>query len=151
MFSRCEEREFIQGKFKGPVVEYPFRDHNAPKFEQIMALCEDVKGFLDEDKNNIVAINCKAGKGRTGVMVCACLLFTGVCHDSEEALNHYASERTNNGKGVTIPSQRRYVHYYGHLLKTGLVYRPKPLVLRTFVFGNIGTNVGGIYAHFLLF
>lgn len=40
-------------------------------------------------------------------MVAALLLWRGECADAESALEHYARERTHNGKGVTIPSQIR--------------------------------------------
>ena len=47
-------------------------------------------------------------------------------------------------KGVTIPSQRRYIHYYDRLLRRGLVYKTVKLYLRCIVldpvpaFKNIG-------------
>lgn len=59
---RCDERDFNVCRFDGPVAKYPFSDHNAPQFEQIIALCEDVNEFLSQDPKNVVAINCKAGK-----------------------------------------------------------------------------------------
>lgn len=61
-FHRCNERDFNEYRFSGPVVRYPFSDHNAPQFEQILALCRDVMEFLNAHPENVVAINCKAGK-----------------------------------------------------------------------------------------
>ena len=74
-----------------------------------MAFCAEAAEWLDADLSNVVAVHCKAGKGRTGVMVCALLLWRGECSDPASALEYYARERTHNGKGVTIPSQIRYI------------------------------------------
>ncbi|VDL98543.1 unnamed protein product [Schistocephalus solidus] len=126
---RCDERDFDACRFSGPVVRYPFSDHSAPQFDQIMALCEDAMQFLNLHPENIVAINCKAGKGRTGVMVCACLMEMQEAKDAADALHIYAERRTRNGQGVTIPSQRRYVDYYSRLINGGLSYEPTPLRL----------------------
>ncbi|KAL6990422.1 Phosphoric monoester hydrolase [Sarracenia purpurea var. burkii] len=55
-----------------------------------------------------------AGKGRTGLMVCAYLVYSGM--SAEEALQVYAQKRTTNNEGVSIPSQRRYVGYWENVL-----------------------------------
>ena len=55
---------------------------------------------------------CQAGKGRTGVMTVAYLLHTGLSQTVEEAMKRFADMRTKDGKGVTIPSQIRYCHYF---------------------------------------
>ena len=45
-------------------------------------------------------------------MIVCYLIFSGLCETTDEALAHYARQRTLNNKGVTIPSQIRYIKYF---------------------------------------
>ena len=117
VYNLCEERTYALGKFAGSVARYPFFDHCPPPFHQMIPLCEDVAEFLGKKPENVVSIHCKAGKGRTGTMICAYLLYAKECRTAEEALHHFGQRRTSDGKGVTIPSQIRYVRYFEQALR----------------------------------
>ncbi|KAL7718373.1 phosphatidylinositol-3 [Entamoeba marina] len=102
--------------FHGNYVHYPFIDHNAPPFSLINTVCIDADAFLKEHPQNVVAFHCKAGKGRTGLM-CACLLlYQREFINSHDAIDYYGTARTFNKDGVSIPSQLKYIHYWGNVL-----------------------------------
>ena len=118
LYNLCSEREYDVDYFYGRVGRFPFPDHNPPQLQMMDKFCEDLHAFLQKDSNNVSAVHCKAGKGRTGVMICAYLVYSRVFFTGEEAMQFYGRQRTKDGKGVTIPSQRRFVNYYASILNS---------------------------------
>jgi len=119
LYNLCAERKYDIAKFHGRVSQYPFEDHNAPPLDMISKCCIDITEWLAKDSENIVGINCKAGKGRTGLIICCYLLHSKQFEDTDTALKFYGEKRTKDGKGVTIASQQRYIRYYEQILKIG--------------------------------
>lgn len=117
VYNLCTERGYSDSQFDKCTQVFTFDDHQPPKFEMIHKFCEDVDAWMKIDDRNVVAIHCKAGKGRTGVMICCFLVYCRQFKSAKEALVYYGKIRTSNGKGVTIPSQIRYVYYYDEFLK----------------------------------
>lgn len=74
-------------------------------------IVKSMAGWLDADIKNVVAIHCKAGKGRTGTVICSYLLYAGICNTPVDALLFFKKMRSNgaNPKGGSVdePSQVR--------------------------------------------
>ena len=115
IYNLCIEKKRIYPKdlwIDKKVGLFPFNDHAPCPIKLILDFCIDICIYLTVNPRGVAAIHCKAGKGRTGVMIVCYLLFSGLCQTTDEALEHYARQRTLNNKGVTIPSQIRYIKYF---------------------------------------
>lgn len=148
IYNLCEERSYDVAKFHNRVAVFPFEDHNPPRFELIEAFCKDVvclcavccvlcadplctsqDAWFGADAHNIIAVHCKAGKGRTGTMICAYLLHSRAFATAAQALKFYGEARTSNGK-VYLPLGIHWCIYYS---STWLTRLTRLLVLSTFL------------------
>ena len=142
IYNLCLEKDKIYEKklfLRSKVALFPSLDHNPCSVKLILEFCVDICLFLILNLNSVAAVHCKAGKGRTGVMICSYLVFSGLCKNTEEAVNYYAVMRTTNMKGVTIPSQQRYIKYFETFLKANF-YAPYiyliPKIIKEHLFLN---------------
>lgn len=131
IFNLCSESDYNFAHFQNMVEVIPFDDHNPPKFCQIAEFCVKVDSWLKEKIKNVVIVHCKAGKGRTGTMISCYLIHSKRCSTPFEAMSEFEKKRTKDQRGVTIPSQRRYVEYYGVYLKNNLIYKELEICIKT--------------------
>ena len=137
VYNLCLEKDRIYNKNLFPnskVGLFPATDHNPPPIKLILEFCIDLCLYLTKNPKSVAAVHCKAGKGRTGVMICSYLVFSGLCQNCEKAFRYYARMRTKNNTGVTIPSQRRYIKYFEAFLKSYFYppyYKIIPKIIRS--------------------
>lgn len=99
-----------------PVAYFPMQDHNPGPLKMIFYFCLDALLFLSRDPENVIAVHCKAGKGRTGLAIAAYMVFMEGCSDAYQAVEQFNFRRTEDMKGLRIPSQIRYIHYFHNFL-----------------------------------
>ena len=131
VYNLCGERTYPKDTFYKQSY-YPFPDHEAPPLNLLLPFCQDAKAFLEENEKNIVAVHCKAGKGRTGTFICCLMIYLNIFKTADEALAYYGIMRVGDGRGVTIPSQIRYVNYFEKILdkKIDININPKKIIIR---------------------
>lgn len=98
------------------------QDHSPPTLQDFVSFLNDAASFMGQSNENAIAVHCRGGKGRSGVMCCAWLLYTKECATADQAMAKFALSRTEmrtHGKlqGVETPSQKRYVYQVDQLLK----------------------------------
>jgi phosphatidylinositol-3,4,5-trisphosphate 3-phosphatase/dual-specificity protein phosphatase PTEN len=93
-------------------------DHNPGPVKLLFNFVMDLALYLSQSEDSVAAVHCKAGKGRTGIAICAYLLFMEAVFDTYEAIEFFNRRRTIDGKGLGVASQMRYLHYFEKFLKS---------------------------------
>ncbi|KAF7587236.1 hypothetical protein BBP40_007523 [Aspergillus hancockii] len=121
---RAEGTGYPDDEVYGRIHHYPFPDHHPPPFAMIPAIMgsmnnwlqgsnsKDAQEKIEEKRERVAVVHCKAGKGRSGTVACSYL----ISHEGwkmEDALQRFTERRMRNGfgPGVSIPSQLRWVAY----------------------------------------
>ena len=122
IFDLCKERSYDDMLFNGRVMRSrSMIDHSVCSLSDMFEFAQLVHLWLRHNPIHCAVIHCKGGKGRTGLMVCACLMYDYRETTVSEALEYFATMRTNyckHGKmqGVETPSQLRYCKYFYQLI-----------------------------------
>eukprot|EP01063_Lacrimia_lanifica_P013791 TRINITY_DN20397_c0_g1_i1.p1 TRINITY_DN20397_c0_g1~~TRINITY_DN20397_c0_g1_i1.p1 ORF type:complete len:767 (+),score=277.05 TRINITY_DN20397_c0_g1_i1:125-2425(+) len=168
VYNMCAERNYDGAFFHNRVERTPIDDHQPCDIEMIHRFCLSADAYLKEDPRNVVVAHCKGGKGRTGMMICAYLVWSGEEPNWEAARERFGIMRTeeNSPKVQTVesPSQNMMGKYFVSCLSwkgTGPARTcyfhsppPKPLLAKTAVVGpmprkacqewKVGTLVAGL-------
>ncbi|CAI5746870.1 unnamed protein product [Peronospora destructor] len=129
VFNFCDEpkRSYSSHIFEGRVRNFPIEDHNVPMLQTIVAFCEKAAAWLVASESHVVALHCKAGKGRAGMMACMLLLRMSYAATATDAIDRYNRERVRDRRGLTVVSQKKWVNYYSALLAETAVPRKVPV------------------------
>ena len=123
-----------KGKFNiNSIIDFFWPDHKAPPLVDIFYIIKEAYSFLQKDKGNVICVHCLAGKGRTGTICCALLLYGGLFSNSDDANNYFSYKRFKQlNKGVQEPSQLRYIKYFEKLMQ-----KRKYIDLKTYEIINV--------------
>ena len=80
-------------------------------------------------------------------MACCLLMHLGHERSAADAIAFYNRERTRDGRGLTVPSQRRYVSYYERVL-AGEAHSGDARTLRAVQATNVGGNQSNLRLSF---
>ncbi|ODV77145.1 phosphatases II, partial [Suhomyces tanzawaensis NRRL Y-17324] len=101
---------------------HPLTDHEAPSMDMLLRVVKELDEYLSET-DHLAVVHCKAGRGRSGTVVCAYLMYQfskeGKHLTVEEAILWFSAKRmrTFADTGISIKSQRRALEYWYKFLQ----------------------------------
>uniref|UniRef100_A0A4X1SQU5 Uncharacterized protein n=1 Tax=Sus scrofa TaxID=9823 RepID=A0A4X1SQU5_PIG len=117
VYNLCSENAYDPKNFHHRVQRYMIDDHNVPTLSEMLAFSKNVQEWMAQDEENVIAVHCKGGKGRTGTMICAYLLASEIFTTAEASCYYFGERRTDKStsskfQGIETPSQNRFVGYF---------------------------------------
>ena len=97
-FVNTKTLSLAEGKIK--LAYFPFMDHHPGPVAKILKLVLDAMLYLASDPDSMIAVHCKAGKGRTGLAIGAYLIFNQAVDHAHQAVQLFNQRRTTDGKGL---------------------------------------------------
>ena len=130
------ENEYDAELFDGNVVQHSFEGHASPPLGLLVKIVLAVENWIASDGAHAAAVHCTSGRGRT-VLVCACVLaWLGIAPSVEEALRGIEAQMGLRAAKLLVPSQRRYMRYFGNVLD-GARPGAAPLLLQAITISGV--------------
>lgn len=111
VYNLCSENTYDNSTFPYQGC-FPFNDHEVPNFSTLHEFCKDLNTWLNEDKENIAVVHCKAGLGRTGLLISSYLIYSSFLNHWKKAMQFFRIMRSKISGGIKNPSQQRYLKYF---------------------------------------
>ena len=116
MVVNASNRKYDYSYFENRVFSLKWPNHFPCPFVVFVRGIIDISFYLMQNKNNVVAVHCLAGKGRTGSLIDGLLYISGLFSSILDANNFYLCKRAVN---VTYASQIRYLQYFDTYVNNG--------------------------------
>eukprot|EP01084_Bolivina_argentea_P320188 555515_1 len=117
VYNLCHKKTYDHEKFDNFVIRYPIDNNSVPLFDDIEPFNDALHEWLTDNNENIAAIHNTNGKGSVGMIIAVYLLYNNRYKSASDAIRYFNTTRCNNPmKGLTVPSQIRYVKYYEKLM-----------------------------------
>lgn len=137
MIWNLSERVYDYSKLNNQILEFPFLDHHPPPLSLLFEIVNSLSNWLKADAENVAVVHCKGGKGRTGTIICCYLYYSCQFEIMDDAKNHFAEKRSKMKKGVTQPSQQRYINYFKEIVSGSHMVEEFVLTFRSIELGPL--------------
>ena len=155
VFNLCAEKRcqydplsFAHRMASEGAVCFPIKEHSVPTLYQVADFCQQALAWLGQNPENLVAVHCLGGKGRTGLMIACLLIAARTCHNAPEAIELFNSMRSRHGEEcLKIPSQIRCVKLFEELLSLSNYSVPlsiTSLSVSSYQWALLGFHIGGL-------
>lgn len=127
MVINVSNRKYDYAHFENRVFSLKWPNHYPCPFTTFVKGIIDISFYLQQNSQNVVAVHCLAGKGRTGSLINGILYMSGLFGSILDANNFYLCKRAVN---VTYASQIRYLSYFNTYVNEGrkcINFKPRRL------------------------
>jgi len=137
MIWNLSERDYEYELLDNQIVCFPFKDHHAPPLHIIFQIIHHIDSWLRANHQHVAVVHCTGGKGRTGLIIVCFLFYSGLYANVSQCLSWFAARRSAKAKGVTQPSQLRYVKYFSEVVSGARQVLLIPLCLQYVALGPV--------------
>lgn len=106
------EQNYNAKIFDDKVIFMPFPDHCSPRISYFEEASKRISKVFEDDPKCTIFIHCKAGRGRSGTVICAYQIYSKNVSHVDEAIFAVNEKRSPEHMSITIPSQLRFLHYF---------------------------------------
>jgi C2 domain of PTEN tumour-suppressor protein len=144
MVWNMSEVEYDISVLDNQVLAFSFPGSPSPPLGLLLKLLMSIESWLKADHQNVAALHCLTGKGRTSTVLAAFLCWIGEAGFANitAALEYIAKCKHLTLEDLIIPSQRRYASYFANMLD-GVRPSQPPLMLKRIIMTTSPTFAKG--------